>query len=76
MTTAAEAIREAMDALGGEADAREVKAWVDARYPEGWADITVQMADLTYPGNTSSTYPPDQRFLERIARGQYRLRRR
>ena len=49
MTTAADAIREAMKALGGEADARDVKAWVDARYPGGWADITVQMADLTYP---------------------------
>lgn len=76
MTTAAEAIREAMEALGGEAYARDVKAWVDARYPgrRGWADITVQMADLTYPGNRSSTYPPEQRFLERLERGRYRLR--
>lgn len=74
MTSAAEAIREAMEALGGEAYARDVKAWVEARYPGGWADVTVQMADLTYPGNPSSTYPPKQRFLERIERGRYRLR--
>ena len=44
-----------MEALGGKADAREVKAWVNDRYPGGWADITVQMADLTFPGNT---HPP------------------
>jgi hypothetical protein len=63
-----------MNALGGEADARDVKAWVDDRYPGGWADITVQMADLTHPGNPSSTYPNEERFLERVARGRYRLR--
>lgn len=33
MTKAAEAILEAMNALGGAADARDVKAWVDNRYP-------------------------------------------
>jgi hypothetical protein len=74
MTTAADAIREAMNALGGEADARDVRAWVEQRYPGQWADITVQMADLTYPGNVSSTYPLNQRFLERVDRGRYRLR--
>lgn len=74
MTTAAEAIREAMDALGGEADAHDVKVWVDRRYPGAWADITVQMADLTFPGNSSSTYPTEDRFLERVERGRYRLR--
>ena len=74
MTTAAEAIREAMEALGGEPGAREVKVWVEARYPGGWVDITVQMADLTHPGNASSTYPPSKQFLKRVGRGQYRLR--
>jgi hypothetical protein len=74
MTTASEAIREAMVALGGEAEAREVKVWIEGNYPGRWADITVQMADLTYPGNSSSTYPLDQRILERIARGRYRMR--
>lgn len=74
MPTAAEAIREAMEALGGEADARDVRAWIDERYPGAWADITVDMADLTYPGNASSTYPPDRRFLRRVSRGRYALR--
>ena len=74
MTTAADAIRSALEALGGEADARDVKAWVDERYPGEWADITVQMADLTYPGNPSSTYPPERRFLRRVTRGRYALR--
>lgn len=50
MTTAADAIRSALEALGGEADARDVKDWVEARFPGQWEDITVQMADLTYPG--------------------------
>ena len=74
MTTAADAIREAMTDRGGEADAREVKIWVDDRYPGEWADITVDMADLAYPGSPSSRYPPDRRFLERVRRGRYRLR--
>ena len=74
LTTVADAIRAAMEALGGEADARDVKDWVDARYPSRWVDVTVDMADLTYPGNASSTYRQDQRFLERVRRGRYRLR--
>jgi hypothetical protein len=74
MTTAADAIREAMEALGGEAAARNVKDWVEARYPGRWVDVTVDMADLTYPGNASSTYRQDRRFLERVSRGRYRLR--
>jgi hypothetical protein len=73
MTTAAEAIRSALEALGGEADARDVKSWIDARFPGQWADVTVQMADLTLPGNASSTYPADRRFLRRVSRGRYAL---
>lgn len=74
MTTAADAIRSALEALGGEADARDVKESVEARFPGHWADITVQMADLTYPGSPSSTYPVDERFLRRVKRGRYALR--
>ena len=74
MTTAADAIREAMSDLGGEAEARDVKVWVEAHYPGRLADVTVDMADLAYPGNSSSTYPLDQRFLQRVRRGRYRLR--
>lgn len=74
MTTAAEAIKEAMEALGGEANARDVRDWVEARYPGRWADVTTDMADLTEPGNASTTYRQDQRFLQRVSRGRYRLR--
>jgi hypothetical protein len=74
MTTAADAIREAMEALGGEADARDVKEWVAAKYPDRWADLTTDMPNLTDPPNASTTYGPDQRFLKRVSRGRYRLR--
>jgi hypothetical protein len=74
MKTASDAIREAMDALGGEADVSVVKDWIEVRYPGRWADVTTAVADLTYPGNASSTYSMDQRFLERVSRGRYRLR--
>lgn len=74
MTTAADAIQEAMEALGGEANASDVKARVNNRYPHRWADITVQMADLTYRGNASSTYTSEARILVRVRRGRYRLR--
>ena len=73
-STAAEAIKEAMQALGGESTSREVSAWINDRYPGRWKDISTAMADLTYPGSPSSTYPVSQRFLERIAPGRYRLR--
>jgi hypothetical protein len=73
--TAADAIREAMLALGGEVSIRQVKDWIDTRYPGRWKDISTAIADLTYPGNQSSTYSMGQRFLVRTARGRYRLRR-
>ena len=76
MRTAAEAIREAMITLGGEADIREVQAWVEKRYPRQWlpGTIAVLMADLAYPGNRSSHYPTGRRFLIRVRAGRYRLR--
>jgi hypothetical protein len=74
VTTAADAIRQALDALGGEADAHDVKDWIEVRYPGQWVDVTVEMADRTYPGNASSSYRHEQRFLERVSRGRYRLR--
>jgi hypothetical protein len=74
-TTAAEAIGEAMNALGGEAAIRDVSAWISQRYPGRWKDVSTDMADLTYPGSPSSTYLSSQRFLERVAPGRYRLRK-
>jgi hypothetical protein len=73
--TAAAAIQEALEAIGGEGSVAEVTAWINKRYPGRWKDITVAMADLTYPGNKSSRYAIDRRFLDRVAPGRYRLRR-
>jgi hypothetical protein len=73
-STVAEAIREAMHALGGEAAIKEVSAWINQRYPGRWKDVSTAMADLAYPGSPSPTYPASQRFLERVAPGRYRLR--
>ena len=74
MTTAADAIREAMAALSGEAEIRDVRARVRKRHPRKWADVATEMADRTYPGNASSLYRPEDRFLVRVSRRGYRLR--
>ena len=76
MTTAAEAIREAMLALGGEASIPEVTAWIAGHYPRRWRNSTIstEMADLTYPGSRSSEYPTSRRFLVRVRPGLYRLK--
>jgi hypothetical protein len=70
----ATAIREALEAMGGEGTVAQVAEWIKIRYPGRWKDVGVPMADLTFPGNLSSTYRVDQRFLERTAPGRYRLR--
>lgn len=69
-----DAIKEAMKALGGEATIKEVRQWIDTKYPKRWIDITKSMADLTYPGNKASQYPMNERFLKRVSRGRYCLR--
>lgn len=69
-----EAIKEAMVALGGDGSIEEVTEWIKARYGDRWKDIRTRIADLTYPGNSSSSYTPSERFLERVSRGVYRLR--
>ena len=73
-TTQAEAIREAFDALGGERTPSEIKSWIERRYPGRWKDVSTAMADLTLPGTQSSGYKPEQRFLERVRPGVYRVR--
>ena len=76
MTTAAEAIRQAMLALDGEATIAEMTAWIEVHYPRRWrkSTISTEMADLTYPGSQSSEYPTSRRFLVRVGPGRYRLR--
>lgn len=75
MTTAADAIREALVALGGEGTIKEVTAWVGRRYPRKWSadTISTSMADLAFPGNPSSRFGSSQRFLRRVATGRYRM---
>lgn len=73
-STVAEAIREALQTMGGEGSVSQVKAWIELRYPGRWKDVSTPMADLTFPGNPSSGYGPEQRFLERVGAGRYRLR--
>jgi hypothetical protein len=72
--TAAEAIYQAMTALGGIRTRIEVELWISNHVEQQWADIGTAMADLTYPGNDSSRYKPEERFLERVSIGRYRLR--
>lgn len=76
MTTAAEAIREAMVALGGDAAISDVTAWIESRYPRKWrpSTISTSMADLAYRGSQSSPYPSSRRFLVNVGWGHYRLR--
>lgn len=70
----AEAIWQAMTALGGERSIQEVTDWIESRYPLRWKDVGTPMADLTFPGNNSSSYPLERRFLERTGPGRYRIR--
>jgi hypothetical protein len=67
---------EALTRLGGEATIAEVAAAIEQLYPGRWKDVSVTMADLTFPGSASSGYPPERRVLERVAPGRYRLRSR
>lgn len=71
--TAADAVREALTAMGGEGTIAEVNGWLGRHYPGRWKDVGTLMADLTYPGNASSVIPVDRRFLERVSPGRYRL---
>lgn len=70
----ADAIWQAMTAMGGERSIQEVTAWIERHYPQRWKDVGTPMADLTFPGNNSSGYSPERRFLERTAPGRYRIR--
>ena len=67
--TVEDAIREAFEALGGDRSIAEITRWIDERYPGRWRDISTAMADLTFPGPRSSTFPPHRRVLERVGRG-------
>jgi hypothetical protein len=69
-----EAIKEALLAMNGEANINQIKSFIESKYEGRWKNIDTAIADLTYPGSKSSTYRPEERILERIERGKYRLR--
>lgn len=54
---------------------RDVRAWVDENVDGEWKDIGTTLADLTINGNNSSKYRPEEKFLERVVKGTYRVAR-
>lgn len=72
--TIRDAIRECFLAHPGQVlGISDVQGWVDRAYPARWKDISTPMADLAIDASSSSGYRPNQRFLERVARGRYRM---
>lgn len=69
-----EVIKEALLSMDGEASIIQIKSFIESKYKGRWKNIDTAIADLTYPGNESSTYRPEERILERVERGKYRLR--
>jgi hypothetical protein len=69
-----EAIKEALLSMDCEATVGQIKDFIDAKYKGRWKDVDTAIADLTYPGNKTSTYRPEEKILERVERGKYRLR--
>jgi hypothetical protein len=72
MKTCADAIKEALMEMGGEGTIREVKEYIEQKYPSKCRDVGTLMADLCRD-SASSTVLKDKRFLVRIGRGKYRL---
>lgn len=71
-----EYVREAMESLGGEATIQQVCGYLREKYPEvNLGSISTGMSDLSTNGPPSSLYPMDQRILQRVSRGRYRLLR-
>lgn len=74
--TAEEAVRAAFDAAaGGPLSVREVGEWIRNRWPHRWKDLRTPVADLAINGPVTSRYPLERRFLERIGRATYQVRR-
>jgi hypothetical protein len=68
------AIQAAAVGLGGEGSLTEIVAAVETVQPGRWQDLPTSIADHAFPGSASSPVPPEQRIIERVARGRYRLR--
>jgi hypothetical protein len=73
-TTNAARIREAMTHFGGEATIQQVCSYLNEKYPGlNQGSISTSMSDLSINGPPSSLYSEDKKFLQRVARGRYRL---
>lgn len=68
-----EAIAEALTSLDGCGKISEVREYISSKYQKRWKDIGTAMADMC-PESKSSTYPPQDRILKRVGRGEYCLR--
>jgi len=69
-----DAIREAMENIGGIVTISKIKDWNGIHFPEYRnSDIGTAMADLTVVGNQTSQYAQESKFLQRIGRGCYTL---
>ena len=72
--TVKQMIREAITALGGEASIQEVAGYIREKHGlVRISSISTDMSDLAINGPPSSLYPMEERFLERVSRGRYRL---
>jgi predicted HicB family RNase H-like nuclease len=72
--TVAQAILQAMRAIGPECSISQVKQWISINLNLGnrGVDIGTAMSDLTI-SSENPNYKPEQKFLERVRRGVYRL---
>jgi hypothetical protein len=67
-------ILEAFHSLGEEATIQEVTSFIHQKYGNVNPNtISTSMSDLSINGPPSSLYREDQKFLERVSRGRYRL---
>jgi hypothetical protein len=74
MITADEAVRVALDALGGDRTIAEVAGWVEGNLTQRWKDIGTTMADMTLSPHSRTGYPAERQILERVEAGMYRLK--
>lgn len=71
--TIADAIRECFSAHSAQhLTVREIAEWIHGQYPDRWATVATSLSDLVVGGSRTG-YPPEQRFLRRVARGVYAL---
>ena len=76
--TMREIIYENMGKVGDSCSINDMYEKIRRKYPKieiNRNTVSTQMSDLSTNGPDSSTYPMNKRFLKRIGRGEYQLRR-